>query len=88
MHLIKFRDTFVRIIVSYCVITLSGISQAGSETRAEEGALRVIPRGRHGWRFTARIKFRLFLGIARELPGSFYGVLGVFLRVLECVGMY
>jgi len=34
------------------------------------------------------MKFRLFLGIARELPGSFYGVLGVFLRVLQCVGMY
>ena len=41
---------------SCCDITLSGISQAGSENRAEEGALRVIPRGRHGWRFTARIK--------------------------------
>ena len=56
MPLMEFYDKFVRSSSSCYGVTLSRISQAGSENRAEEGALRVIPRGRHGWRFTSRIK--------------------------------
>ena len=37
------------------------------------GALRVIPRGRHGWRFTARIKCKY---LANEIPNVFSEAFG------------
>jgi len=56
MPLIAFRDTFVRIIVF--VLWYHVIRNIAGRLRESSwaGVLRVITRGRHGWRFTARIK--------------------------------